>query len=430
MSFGAAALVAAVGSALSANKKAKRYEYNLACVYSENMQSLNESVGNINMQLQKSVYATSPTQLGKIAVNLSKESVTALDAIAALPADSESTNTVKKFLSQVGDYSFYLANLSVNGGEITDEERENLKKLSEIAKKIDSAVISVGADMDDIKSWNNEIENELPKNFARSISYGGENFKDYPTLIYDGPFSDHILKKESKLLSRSKPITLNEALDIAAGALQTSSSKLHYAGEEQSKTSAYCFASKNSYIAVTKNGGYVLYFRKTESYKTKKITAEKAVQIAKEYIEKQRDKLGSFKTSYYFCDEGVCTVNFAYKQGNTVCYTDLIKIGVSLDSGNVVLMESRGYIMNHTSRSMVAPTNTFEKAKAAVAKNLTVKDCSLALIPTDGGGEVHCFEVLCEGDNKQEVLVYLNVVSLKEEQILILLKSDGGVLAK
>ena len=41
----------------------------------------------------------------------------------------------------------------------------------------------------------------------------------------------------------------------------------------------------------------------------------------------------------------------------------------------------------------------------------------------------------CEGDlrpkcSRTNVLVYINVLNLKEEEVLILLKNDGGTLAK
>ena len=54
----------------------------------------------------------------------------------------------------------------------------------------------------------------------------------------------------------------------------------------------------------------------------------------------------------------------------------------------------------------------------------------MALIPTDGGGEARCYEFVCEAEDGQEILVYINAVNLDEEDILILLKSDGGTLTK
>ena len=52
------------------------------------------------------------------------------------------------------------------------------------------------------------------------------------------------------------------------------------------------------------------------------------------------------------------------------------------------------------------------------------------MIPTDGKDEKHCYEFECTGVDGEELLVYVNVSNLEEEKILLLLRSDGGTLAK
>ena len=132
--------------------------------------------------------------------------------------------------------------------------------------------------------------------------------------------------------------------------------------------------------------------------------------------------------TYYYIDEGVCVVNFAYLDGETICYTDLIKVGIAMDSGEVMFYEASGYLSNHKSRAFETAKYTEEKAREMVSKNLKINKVSKALIPTDAG-EKRCYEFLCN-DGDTEVLVYINVLNLNNEDILILLKNDGGMLAK
>ena len=61
-----------------------------------------------------------------------------------------------------------------------------------------------------------------------------------------------------------------------------------------------------------KIGDYVLEYRQ-------------ALDKAKRYLEKMG--MNSFGETYYFTDEGVCVISFAYLDGQTVCYTDLCKGG-------------------------------------------------------------------------------------------------------
>ena len=44
--------------------------------------------------------------------------------------------------------------------------------------------------------------------------------------------------------------------------------------------------------------------------------------------------------------------------------------------------------------------------------------------------EIRCYEFHCQAPDSTEILVYINPSTLEEEDILILLKSDGGTLVK
>jgi len=74
--------------------------------------------------------------------------------------------------------------------------------------------------------------------------------------------------------------------------------------------------------------------------------------------------------------------------------------------------------------------HTKEEAAEKINPLLTVKNISVALIPSSGGGEKRCYEFVCVGEDEREVIVYINMKTLEEEQIFILLKTDGGVLVK
>ena len=83
---------------------------------------------------------------------------------------------------------------------------------------------------------------------------------------------------------------------------------------------------------------------------------------------------------------------------------------------------------NHKERAFETPKYTLEEARLIVSDQLTVNKTALALIPTPKG-ERRCYEFICD-DNGQEILVYINVTTLEEEEILILIKGDGGILVK
>ncbi|MDE7233673.1 MAG: germination protein YpeB, partial [Ruminiclostridium sp.] len=124
----------------------------------------------------------------------------------------------------------------------------------------------------------------------------------------------------------------------------------------------------------------------------------------------------------------VCIVNFAAEQNDVILYTDLIKVGVALDDGEILSFDMRGYLTNHTIRDLPQAKISEEHAISLVSPNLDVLDASLCVIPSSGQNELFCYEVKCTGESGQNVLVYVNAVTGREEQILLLRIGNNGTL--
>ena len=86
--------------------------------------------------------------------------------------------------------------------------------------------------------------------------------------------------------------------------------------------------------------------------------------------------------------------------------------------------------MNHRERNFKEEKLTAEKCRKRLSPYLSVMSCSTAVIPLETGKEALCYEFHCKDSRNQESLVYINAESGKEENILLLLYSDGGVLTK
>ena len=132
--------------------------------------------------------------------------------------------------------------------------------------------------------------------------------------------------------------------------------------------------------------------------------------------------------SYFITNDGICTLNYAYVQEGVVCYSDLVKVGVALDTGEIVSFSAAGYLMNHRTRSVDFTPISSEEARQSVSPRLTIAGESLCYIPTSGLNEVLCYEFTCSAENGDQVLVYINAQTGLEEQIFILLPSENGTL--
>ena len=134
------------------------------------------------------------------------------------------------------------------------------------------------------------------------------------------------------------------------------------------------------------------------------------------------------KVTYFEKMNNIMTVNFAYTVDEIVCYTDLIKVTVALDDGEILGLETDGYITNHTRRQFPDKTMSVAACKKMLSPYLKCVSSGKALIPTEGGKEAYCYEFKCKSDEGRNVLVYFNVRTGKEEQILILLENENGTL--
>lgn len=432
-SYLTAILVALGGLTFLNYTKRANYEMQLRHNYERSLEDIAAGMNNITVALEKSIYVSTATQLSKISSELSREASIVKSSISQLPNYNNEYDSFNKFLSQVGDYTSHLSKKVISGGNINDQERTNLVTLTNTAKNICGAVDSIKNHYEQYGFISEDLSSEVEGAASDTLLSDGidmlkDTFTDYPTLIYDGPFSDHMLISTPKMLGRTEEVTKEYALEVAANALGVEMSALSNDSDELGNMPSYCFTGENINVAVSKIGGYVIYFRKYREVGEQKLSLEDAVKKANDYISANNNY--SFKDTYYFTDEGICVINFAGVTDTTLCYPDLIKVGVALDTGEIMMYEGRGFLMNYHDRTISVPKHSEKEAEQVLSDALTPVQCKRVIIPSSSNEEKHCYEFLCNGINNDEILVYINVDTLMEEDILLLLKTDGGILTK
>ncbi len=424
--------VFSTGFSIKTELQNRRYRLELENSYSRSLDDFNASINNIALTLDKARFVTTPKQLSSLAAKLLTEAELSKTALSQLPAAEELT-VLNRFLSQVGNYAMSVSGKLISGETLSDEDSQSIELLNSTAKKISNLVSDSHISYNNPESWAKELDSKLDKtvdtdSLASSLGELEESLSDYPTLVYDGPYSDHILEKEPIMLKNAEEITESEALKRAAELCECDVKSLKYDGSVTGTIPSFRFTGNSTTVTISRKGGFGVYMRKEKTVSKDILSYEQAVSKAKRHLE--RLGFSNMQETYFFTSEGVCVVNFAFVDGKTVCYTDLIKVGIAMDTGEMVLFEASGYISNHTDRAFPTPTHTLEEAMELISAKLTVNRTQLALIPTDSGGEVRCYEFACTEENGEEILVFINVTTLFEEKVLILLKSDGGTLVK
>ena len=418
-------------------RRAEAIELTVENNYKRAFSELLGYVDDINTLLEKSMLCTQSAQMATLSSELFRQTQSAKACLSQLPVSHIQLENTEKFLSQVGDYTYFLSQKTINNEEISDEDYNNLSSLGDLAQGLKDELFKIDSD---------ELYRDIGKNTAKNrfenIAFakeggflsGMENiekqFVEYPSLIYDGPFSEHIERINPKMLEGAKDISEQDAYKRANELIENGGELLKKSGESQNTAfDCYLFSyeDKNEAIcaAITKKGGYPLYFLKNREVGEEKITVEDAIKRAGEYLSGQG--FFSMKDSYFDKSNGFATINFAYKQGNVICYSDLIKVKVALDNGEIVGFEANGYLTSHKIRDFPTAKISEDEAKAKINRHLSVEGISLAYIPKDSKREVFCYEIRGKY-KKRNFLVYINVENAREEEILMLIESDSGIL--
>ena len=414
--------------------KANRFEREAMLTKQMALIALDENLNNISTNLEKTIYVSTPTMLSKLSAELWREASGAKSSLSMLPTGETEINNIYKFLSQVGEFVMALERKSASGEQLSYDERQQLKELYNFCNTLNEQINQMCHDMQNGNFTFNELNTTLisNNNELNTASKGFDDTEqamtDLPTLIYDGPFSDHLTQSEPKYLKGLSEIGQDEALEIAKKVCSAEKDNLFFSHDEDGDIPCYVFKGKNCTVGITKAGGKPCYMLSSEFSGEMQIEYKDAVRNARLYLE----KIGyeNMKESYYFTDDGICTVNFASTDGDVILYPDLIKVSVCLETGNILSFDATGYISNHTERNTFTTTLSERQAEQKLNNQLEVLDTQICVIPTEWATEQLCYEIHCKTDNGQEILVYIDCASGEEDNILILLYSDGGVLTK
>lgn len=433
-----AALIASLIWAFMLNKSVKALEIDQENQYNRAFHEMTGYINDIDTLLSKAQLASSPAELATLSSDIFRQSAEAKSCLGQLPTAEIQLENTSKFLSQVGDYTYVLSQAMINGTKISQEEYENLASLNEYASSLKGALVDIQTQL-----YNGEIRfsDRSAQNKINSAEAAGndilvdlenieKSFEEYPSLIYDGPFSDHIENQQSVMINDKNEISREEAQKKAEEFLGSQGNDLHFDGmTENTAIDAYNFSKDTNdehlCISITKRGGYVLYFLNNVTVGEENFDVSAATENARNYLNEHG--FSDMVSSYYQKNNGVATINFAYSQDGVTCYSDLIKVRVALDTGNVVGIETKGYLMNHKYRDAVVPKITLDEAKEKISTNLEVSSTTLAVVPKDSLKEVLCYEFKGVFQDKN-FIIYVNADNGREEKILLLLEDENGIL--
>lgn len=403
--------------------------------YNRAMYDFVSDINNIENEMTKLKITSNDTYTMTTLASVFAKSNSAKANLDILPFSAGSISNVSKFLNQLSDFSYSLMRNILNGNEIS-EYKENIdslyikiSELSDVVENIYTDLTASNIKWDELEKVGDEkIKESTAQEELSSVNYIGKTFTEYEGIIYDGAFSNHILTAKPEFLN-GNILSSDEAKNLVKEELNIES--IEFKSEQDGRLPLYVFETKLSgfdtlkTLYVTKEDGKVYQMISDRKSTTENISIDEAEKKATEYI----NNLGidNIVPTYYLKSENMVTISFAATQDDVIIYSDLIKVKVALDNGEIMTYEANGYIYNHKERNINA-SKTIDEAREVLYKDLTIENERLCIIPTDSKDEVLVYEF--EGIiDENRFLVYVNANTLVEEKIYILLETEGGTLA-
>ena len=403
-------------------------------------------VQNVKTYLAKSLITTDDTHGAETLTHVWREANLAQSYLGMLPIESQELENTEKFLNQVSEYSYALSRKNIDHIDLKEDDLNNLKDLYSYSVDLSNVLNQLSEDIANGRVTWNELKKDANTVFAQQVSniskdsFGAleENFHEYSGLIYDGAYSEHLTSTEKKGLTGDL-IDEETAKKKAEEFIGKDRIKeiTSFESSQNSDIEAYAIGIKTNEeetisMSISKIGGHVIYMNSDKNVETQIISDEEAKTKAKDFLDSKG--FSNMRATYFIKQGGISTINFAYEQKydnnqNVIMYADLIKVKVALDSGEILGIETTGYLNNHYERTFGELKVSMDEAKSKLNKEIEITNQRLAMIPTEWKTEIFCYEF--QGKiNDIEFLTYVNVETGKEEDTLVITNTENGTLTE
>ncbi len=437
----AIALVAALGWGIYEYNEKNDYHTYLDTHFQRQFYELIGHVENAQVNLSKAMVSASNKDIARFLNDVTSQSYMAQEKLTQLPFHHGGIRSTERFLSQLGDYCTAMSNKSLDGIILSEKELNTMVELHSYANHLSRQLVKLqqqvsvgGINFGDLRREGNKslkrVEERM-KDFEL-INFE-ERMQEYPELIYDGPFSDHLKDVKPKLAGSE--ISSAEAGDIISDAFEKhSKSDIKVTGNIKNQPIDGYYVSisdkdtadgHGATAAVSKIGGKIIWYVNPVSVDKSNIDREDATRKAEEFLK----KLGydDMKATYSMAYEGQMVINFAYEQEGVLIYSDLIKVKLALDNGDIIGLEAQGYLTNHHERNIEKPEISEEEARERLSSGVKEEDVKLAIIPIAGEKEILTYEFKVKF-GEDNYLIYIDANTGHQRKVLLMVEQKDGIL--
>lgn len=415
--------------------------------YQRAFYNLTDHVQTMEVLLGKSLVLADPEKSEQFFEEIWQQANRALDSLTQLPVGDAVLGRTSKFITQLGDYSNMLARQVDEGKPLTPEQWDTVNRLYNQASELNKELNNIHASMADGRlnlyelavAGSNRLARQGQKLASDNFQTLDRQMQAYPTLIYDGPFSDHLEQGEARGITgenigqaKAKSIAMQyydnpEDVNVVAQVTGEVDGSIRAHRVEIARRQGGKVVGEPAVADVSIQGGHLIWMVIPRSVDEDNWSIAQAQSRAGEYLQDRGYK--NMQISYHQRNDHTVTFNYALKQDGVIIYPDLVKVTVALDNGQVVAFDARSYLMSHHMRKLAKPKLTERQARLLVSDRLAIEGTGrLAVIPVGVEDEILTWEFKgTQGD--ETYLVYINALTGDEENVLRLVKNADGELA-
>ena len=414
---------------VDANVRATAARQTLQDTYARHVLETQEQLQAISAQLSKAQIAADVRTRVELLSAVSRQAEGVVGGLTALPLSHAAMSDTIKFCNQLSEYTLALALLAASGDDMAAEDLNRLVQLRNCCTLLLGQLAVAQADFTQLSAgtfYDGASAGERPLEQVADPEHGMQ----YPSMVYDGAFSDARRKGPPRGLNPTK-VDQQMAVEIARS----------YLGEERVRSAVPGVSMGGNLpchgvtltlhdglvlnAEVTQQGGQMLWIMPERASFEAALTLEECTQASQAFLRSKG--YPPMEPGDYQVYDGLAVIDWIALQDGVLLYPDQIKLQLRMDTGEVVGLEANQYLMNHTQRTNLKPGLTQEEALAAVNDLLQVKTVRLCVIP-NGDGERLCYEVTGEYQ-QQTYMVYIDAATGEEAEVLMRMNSAEGPLA-
>lgn len=412
------------------NARGGAFAGDLEMVYQRSFYELTDNVNSLDMKLAKILAASSATYQGRLLKEASTNAAFAEQSLSIMPLETAEMKDIHKFFNQVAGYTEYLS--ANNAAGLNAQDRITMNKIREAVGDIRNGLNQISLEVQ--KGFNiiqnlNKMTGDTNA-FASVMSEMKSQDIEFPTMIFDGPFSEAQLNKAPKGLPTNKVSQAEAELAVVALLALEQPFTITFLEKASGTFTTFDFKVEKDgvtkFVSISELGGKLITMSGETNRSEANFSLQDARRVALEFVGRN-----GIESAQVVWDDEINSdiyLNIAPVIDNIVIYPDLIKVKVDLYSGQVIGYEASSYYLNHVDRNLQTPTFDMAAARSQVTTlGFTVLTTKLCLAPIKYRDEVLCFEFSAQKSG-ETYYFFINAISGEEEEIMKVVQQNDGTL--